>query len=174
MTKQELYSEARARNPDITVDEAVSFFVHALKDPLNPLSCGPCMVGCMLVIQPDHDNIETLLKKYHAFWSTAISFLTAKRSAKDIETLDRQWSQCRCTGIDNNVAGRLHLFVHSMVSWSVSYGPDGGLGVLVNSLIMLFTVTVNAVKAISIAKGRHPKMWPVSPRDLIPFGVISM
>jgi hypothetical protein len=52
-------------NPGISVDAAVAFFVHALKDPTNPLWCAPSVVAAMLVIQLD-ENVEKLLKSYHA------------------------------------------------------------------------------------------------------------
>jgi hypothetical protein len=122
------------------------------------------------VIQPDHDDIEILLRKYHTFWSTAIAFLTAKRTVDDVEALDRCWSQCKCAYTHDTTAAKLHMVVNSMLEWVTTFGRYGGLGLLVDNLVMTFTITVDAVKTVSVAKGRHPELWPASPKDLMPNG----
>src|SRR5882762_6309501 len=45
----------------VTVDEAVSFIVEALEDPLNPRWCGPSITACMVVIKMDHNTAEALI-----------------------------------------------------------------------------------------------------------------
>lgn len=168
-----LYSEARARNPGVSVDDALTFFVRSLADPLNPLCCCPSVVASILVIQPDKDNINNLLKSSHALWSTAISFLTVERSLADIEALGRRWAQCTCTTTGLSVDTQLHLLVHLLASRGFTFGPGGGLSILLKSLVRMFVDAFHSVNVVRVAKGRSPKMWPVSPRDLIPYGVIS-
>jgi hypothetical protein len=167
----ELYFAAQGMNPGISIDAAVAFFVHALKDPINPLWCGPSVVAAMLVIQPD-ENIEKLLKSYHAFCSTAISFVTVERSPQDIEALNHRWSQCRCKYSGDNVETRLHHLALSFISLGPPSGPDGGLGILVNCLIRLFVTSAEILSAVSVAKGYKSEMWPVSPGVLIPYSKV--
>jgi hypothetical protein len=131
------------------------------------------MVGCLLVIQPDHDNIEALLRTYHTFWSTALAFLTVKRVSADVEALDRNWAQCGCLYTHNIMAAKIHSLANSMINWTTTRGQHGGLGILINHLVLTFTATINAVKTVSVAKGRHPEVWPASPKDLMPHGTTS-
>jgi hypothetical protein len=165
MSVHDLYGDARAANPGVTVDDAVAFLVHTLKDPCNPLSCGPSAVAAILVIQPDDDNIEHLLKSYHTLFSTAISFLSADRSLRDMEALERRWGLCRCATMGSDVEAGLHMLAHSLISWE---GPSG-FRLLIDYFVALFAITVPSVNAVRIAKGRNAKMWPVSPGDLIPY-----
>jgi hypothetical protein len=164
----ELYLDAREMNPGISIDAAVAFFVHALKDPINPLWCSASVVAAMLVIQPD-ENVEKLLKSHHALWSTSISFITVERTPQDIEALNRRWSQCKCNYNGDNIESRLHLLALSFISLGPPSGPDGGLGILIHSLLRLFVTSAEVLRAVSVAKGRKSGMWPVSPRDLIPY-----
>lgn len=122
----------------------------------------------MLVIQPD-ENVENLLKSYHALWSTAISFITIERTPQDIGALNRRWSQCTCNYNGDNIESRLHLLALSFISLGPPSGPDGGLGILIHSLLRLFVTSAEVLRAVSVAKGRKSGMWPVSPRDLIPY-----
>lgn len=165
-----IYRDASARNDGVTIDDAVTFFVDALQDPWEPRWCGPCLVGCMLVIQPGPDNVESHLRQYHNFWSTAIAFLTAKRTLPELNALEERWGFCTCgSNTDSVVAAKLH-YIAGVFNWSKSSGGQGGLGLLIDHLALMFTVTVESVKTVSIAKGRHPDVWPASPTDLMPYG----
>jgi hypothetical protein len=166
---EDLYSSARAAGHGVAVHDAVAFFVQALKDPCNPLSCCPSVVAAFLVIQPNPNNIEHLLKSYHTLWSTAISFLSADRSLQDMEALEDRWGHCRCKTSAFGVDGRLHTLAESLISWNAPGSPDSAFSVFINTLVALFATTFNSVNAVRIAKGRNSKMWPVSPGDLIPY-----
>jgi hypothetical protein len=44
---------------------------------------------------------------------------------------------------------------------------------VVDRLARFFADIVIKVKPSSVAKGRHPELWPTTPKDLIPYGVKS-
>jgi len=44
------------------------------------------------------------------------------------------------------------------------------LGVVVEYFVNFFEDAVTKVKPFSVAKGRHPEIWPSTPKDLIPYG----
>ena len=169
----------------VTVDEAVSFIAETLEDPLNPRWCGPCITACMVVIQLHHDTAEVVINKHHILGSTIVAFLTAKRSIADIEALASRWSKCRCSIAEissHASAGRLHYIVVGMMpvlaKISASHRAVGRfgdkvdvLGVVVENFARFFMDAVSKVKPFSVAKGRHPEIWPTTPTDLIPYGV---
>jgi hypothetical protein len=171
-----------------TVDEAIAFIVEALKDPLNPRWCAPSIVGCMVMIQPDTAEgddtakLEALINRNHLFGSTIVAFLTAERSLTAINGLASGWSKCNCSYadfIDNLDAMPIHQTLTSMVSEhmtsnsNVKYGKDGKFDVLkgvVRNFARFFESAVGRVKPLSISKGRHPEIWPATPKDIIPYG----
>jgi hypothetical protein len=180
----------RTLDMGVTVDEAVSFIVEALKNPLKPRWCGQSIVACMIVIQNDHDSAEFLINKNHLFGASIVAFLTAKRSIADIETLSSTWSNCECSyDAVTNHGGAIP--VHHLVAAicpileKFSANPDNrsrGMGrmgrfrdnplKMVASGFAQFVVdAVRKVKPFSVAKGRHPEIWPPTPKDLIPFGL---
>lgn len=97
----------------VTVDEAVSFIVEALKDPLNPRWCGSCIVACMIVIEVDHNTAGTLINANHLFGSTIPAFITAKRTIATIEALVSSWSKCNCPYVDVTDHG---VAIHHLVA----------------------------------------------------------
>ena len=170
-------------------DEAISFLVEALDNPLNPRWCGPSLAACTIVIKADDRTTESLANGNHLFGSTIIAFLTAERSLTDIETLDNHWAICTCSPSDvigHNHADLMHRLFADM---SVSFGgmmtdPSkraGGrfgdkldvLWSVVDQLARFLADIISKVKPSSIAKGRHPEIWPTTPKDLIPYGVKS-
>jgi hypothetical protein len=169
----------------VTVDEAVSFIVETLEDPLKPRWCGPCITACMVVIQLHHDTAEAVINKNHILGSTIAVFLTAKRSIADIEALASCWSKCRCSIAEissHRSAGQLHYIVVGMVpvlaKISANYRAIGRfgdtvdvLGAVVENFARFFMDAVRKAKPFSVAKGRHPEIWPATPTDLIPYGV---
>jgi hypothetical protein len=60
-----------------------------------------------------------------------------------------------------------------LLSWVPPSPLDYSLWTLAQPLLgdlalRTLAVTVDAVKTVSVAKGRRPDMWPVSPHDLLP------
>src|ERR1700735_4135 len=82
LTVRDQIDSGRTLEMGLTVDEAVSFIIEALKDPLKPRWCGQSIVTSMIVIQFGHNSAESL---------------TAKRTITDIETLASTWSKCECS-----------------------------------------------------------------------------
>ena len=174
----------------ITVDEAVSFIVEALEDPLNPRWCGPCIAACMVVIKFHHDTAETLINRNHLFGSTIVAFLTAKRSIADIEALEARWSVCKCS-LDHITGHGGAVAVHCVVMATMNPALEvlsadprnravGRFGdrvdviwSVVDHLARFLADAIVKVKPFSVAKGRHPEIWPNSPKDLIPYGMQS-
>jgi hypothetical protein len=171
---------------DVT-EQAIAFLVDALEDPLQPRWCGPAVAACMLVIKADERTTENLVNGNHLLGSTIIAFLTAERSLADIETLDDHWAVCGCSSshvIGHKRAELMHrLFAHmgpsvaSLIS-DPSNSAGGRFGdkidvlwIVVDQFARFLSDIVCKVKAFSIAKGRHPEIWPTSPKDLIPYGV---
>jgi hypothetical protein len=174
----------------VTVEEAISFIVEALKDPYNPRWCAPCIVSCILIIRLHHQSVGGIVKRNHSLCSSVVSFVTAKRSAADIEALDAHWARCECSQIDtrgNNNATAIHAVVSGLettqriVASDPNHGQDEAIGRFGNEIDVIGAVFHNLVqfldhalrkaKAFSIAKGRHPEIWPATPKDVIPYGV---
>jgi len=184
------FDPGHAVDMGITVDEAVSFIVEALEDPLNPRWCGPCVAACMVVIMFDHNTAETLINRNHIFGSTIVAFLTAKRSIADIETLEANWSICKCSR-DHTIGHGGAVAVHNIVTGTMepilamlsadhrnrAVGRFGDrvdvIWSVVDHLARFLADAITKVKPFSVAKGRHPEIWPTSPKDLIPYGVQS-
>jgi len=141
----------------------------------------------MTVIKLDHDTAESLINKYHTFGSTIVAFLTVERSVEDIEALASRWSRCDCSSnaFGNDLCMRMHRIVVGMVPVLAQFNADpknrnraGGrfkdridiFGTMVEHLSGFFEDAVDKVKPFSIAKGRHPEIWPATPTDLIPYG----
>jgi hypothetical protein len=162
--------------------------VEAFKDPLNPSRCVPSIMACMLVIQPDlpdghyddGNEREALINRNHPFATAIIAFLTVKRSVSSIKKLASRWSKCSCAHTDIAALGpamRIHQIATIMaVTPSGSgprYGGDGDMGAIetiVRNFTQWFEGTIAKVKPFSIAKGRHPDLWPATPNDIIPYG----
>lgn len=170
----------------ITVDDAVSFIVEALEDPLNPCWCGPCIAACMIVIKFDHNTAETLINRNHLFGSTIVTFLTAKRSIADIEALETRWSVCKCSPdrVTNRAAVVHDIVVGTMEpAIAVLSGDPRNRAVgrfgdkvdviwsVLDHLARFLADAIIKVKPFSVATGRHPEIWPTTPKDLIPYGV---
>lgn len=166
------------------VNEAISFIVEALKDPLNPRWCAPSIIACMVVIQPDVvngddiDELEALVNRNHQFGTTIIAFLTAKRSLADIESLASRWSECSCSYDNNTMAMLVHQICATMcpmirIASERRRGKEGKFKTfeaVVRNFARFFENAVRNVKPFSISKGRHPEIWPVTPKDIIPYG----
>ena len=164
-----LYPEARKAN--IVPDDAVNAFVEGLRDPANPHFCAPCLLGCLLAIQPGPQNKDILSEKYHGFWSAAINFLTLDRTSEAINTLDTRMSnaQCKCP-TDSTIIATLH-HLYKLFNLTSERGTYGDLAALVGNLNMIFGAVIRTVKAVTVAKGRHREtLWPTSPEDLMPYG----
>jgi hypothetical protein len=190
LTVRDQVDPERTLDMGVTVDEAVSFIVEALEDPLKPRWCGQSIVACMIVIQLDHNSAESLINKNHLFGATIVAFLTAKRSIADIETLSSTWSNCECSyeAVANHGGA---IPVHHLVAGicpileKLSADPDNrsrGMGkmgrfgdnalkMVADRFAQFFVDAVSKVKPFSVAKGRHPEIWPPTPKDLIPFGL---
>jgi hypothetical protein len=159
----------------ISADGAVAFLVEALEDPLNPRWCGQCTMAGILVIKLDHNSAESVINKNHLFGSTIVSFLTAKRSSAEIETLESSWSQCNCSVADvigHRGALALHRII-DVVQPTVARGQHNKLevvGTVVEKLLEFFEDATSNAKPFSIAVCRHPRIWPAKPTDLIPYG----
>lgn len=160
----------------VTVNEAVSFIVEALEDPLNPRWCALSLMASMAVIELDH-SVETLINANHLFGSIIATFLTAKRTIADIKTLESRWSKCNCSYAsltDHGSATRIHFIIVQMApvlaKHSSKYGEVDPFRKVVKKLTQYFKDAVTKVKPFSVAKGRHPEIWPATPKDLIPYG----
>jgi len=93
-------------NIGLLANEAITFLVEALENPLRPRQCGPSIAACMMAIKADGRTTGNLLNGNYLFCSTIIAFLTAKCSLVDIEALDHHWAICRCSSSD--VMGHNH------------------------------------------------------------------
>jgi len=163
-----------------TVDDAVSFIIEALEDPLNPRWCASSIIASMVVIRLDHQTTETLINANHVFGSTIAAFLTAKRSTEDIITLASRWSKCNCSDADitqhGDAARNIHVVVAGMAPVIAKYSSDPKYGEVdhfrrvVENFAQFFEDAVTKVKPFSVAQGRHPEIWPATPKDLIPYG----
>lgn len=173
----------------VTVDEAVSFITEAFANPLNPRWCAPCIVACMIVIQLDHNSAESLINGNHLFGSAIIAFLSAERSITAMEALASNWCKCKCSYADvtRHVSAKsVHHIVAGMEPVLAKLSTDPKLrnraigrfgdrvdvlGTMMEHLARFFVDAVSKVKPFSVAKGRHPEIWPTTPKDLIPYGV---
>jgi hypothetical protein len=189
LTIRDKYDPDHSFDLGVTVDESISFIIETLEDPLNPRWCAACIVACMSVIKYDHNTAESLINKYHPFGSTIVAFLTAERSVAEIEALASRWSACSCSS--SNVFGsglsmRVHRIVVGMMPVLANLSADPKnrangkfedkidvFGIMVNNLAGFIKDAVGKVKPFSLAKGRHPEIWPATPTDLIPYGVQS-
>jgi hypothetical protein len=165
-------------------DEAVTFIVEALEDLLNPHWCSPCIAACMVVIKFDHNTAETLINRNHLFGSAIVGFLTAKRSIADIKALEAHWSVCKCS-LDHMTSHGGALAVHNLVIGTMApalailsadprnhaVGRFGDkvdvIWSVLNHLARFLANAILKVKPFSIVKGRHPEIWPTTPKDLI-------
>jgi hypothetical protein len=171
----------------VAVHEAISFILEALKDPLNPSWCAPSIMACMLVIQPDlpdgDDDIDerkALVNRNHLFGTTIAAFLTIERSISSIEKLASRWSKCSCSHADianHGTAMPIHRIVIVMGLTFSGDGPRYGRGgmlepfeAVVRNFGQWLEGAIAKVKPFSIAKGRHPDLWPTTPKDIIPYG----
>lgn len=164
----------------VSVDEAISFMMDALRDPLKPGWCGPCIMACLLVIQPDPvedpDRLATLINRNHLLCSTIVAFLTVKRSITAMEKLASCWSKCGCSYADSSIAMSLHKLVVIMTnitSRNPEYSEDGkadALEVVVRNFARFVQAALDKAKPSSLTKGRHPEIWPTTPTDIIPYG----
>ena len=193
LTVRDQIDFGRTLDMGLTVDEAVNFIIEALEDLLKPRWCGQSIVACMIVIQFDHNSAESLINKNHLFGTTIVAFLTAKRTITDIETLASTWSKCECSYgaiAPHGGAVLVHHPAHHLVaamfpilakrfadpeyhnsgmSRIVRFG-DNALKMVADCFAQFFIDAVSKVKPFSVAKGRHPEIWPATPKDLIPFG----
>lgn len=172
----------------VTVAEAVSFIVEAIKDPHKPRWCGPCIMSCFVVIRIHHEDMEIVVKRNHSLGSAVVAFLTAKRSTADIEALDAHWARCQCSQADirgNNTAMAVHVIVAGLGPTLGVLNSDPAnhnraigrykdnvdmIGVVIHGLVQFLEDALHHVKPLSLAKGRHPEVWPATPSDLIPYG----
>jgi hypothetical protein len=168
----------------VTVSKAISFIVEALEDPLNPRWCAPCITACIMVLMPDPDGDDTdeignIISRNHLFCSTIVAFLTAKRSIAAIEKLSSRWSKCSCSHadiIDHGLAMPIHQLVarmHILADGDPRFGKDSKiytLKTITRNFAQFFEDAVKKVKRSSIAKGRHPEIWPATLKDIIPYG----
>jgi hypothetical protein len=164
-----LYSEVDRTG--IAIDDAVNVFVEGLRDPGRPRHCAPCLLGCLLAIQPGPQNKDILCEKFHSFWATAIRFLTMDRTSEAIEALDAWMSETQCTcPTDSTLIANLHR-LYMLFDLKSKRGAYGSLAVLVSNLNIIFGSTIRTVKAVQVANGRHKEtLWPTSPEDLMPYG----
>jgi hypothetical protein len=188
-TIRDTHDPEHTLNLGVTVDEAVSFIVKALEDPLNPRWCGSCIVACMIVIELDHNTADTLINANHLFGSTILAFLTAKRTIATIEALVSSWSKCKCSYGDVTDHGNSAVTIHRLVARlepvfaQLSVDPElrkravsrfGNkvtiLGMVIEHFAQFFVDAASKVKPFTVAKGRHPEIWPVVSKDLIPYG----
>ncbi|KIM78695.1 hypothetical protein PILCRDRAFT_10920 [Piloderma croceum F 1598] len=170
-------------NTRVFTNEAISFLVEALEDPLKPRWCGPSIAASMEVICVDDRTPRTLVDGNHLLGSTVIAFLTAKRSLIDLETLNGSWAVCRCSSEDvigDNRAELMHHFAAASPARLITDSSKGRfgdkvdvLGTVANQLACFLSEIFGDVKPFTIAKGRHPEKWPTTPQDLIPYGVKS-
>jgi hypothetical protein len=168
-----LYAEVRKTGINIVVEDAVNVFVQGLEDPARPRHCAPCLLGCLLAIQPGPQNKDILCQKFHGFWSAAIRFLTLDRTSEAIDALDAWMSETQCTCPTNTLITNLH-HLYTLFNLTSKRGTYGSLAALVGNLNMIFGATIRPVKAVTVAKGRHRETrWPTSPEDLMPYGVSS-
>jgi hypothetical protein len=191
LTIRDKYDPDHSFDIGVTVDEAISFIIEALEDPLNPRWCAACIMACMTVITLDHNTAESLINKYHPFGSTIVAFLTAERSVAEIEALASRWSACSCSSdvFGSDLSMRVHSIVVGMVPViaKLNADPDNRnrangrfkdkidvFGTMVKNLARFFADAVGKVKPFSLAKGRHPEIWPATPMDLIPYGAQSL
>jgi hypothetical protein len=168
----------------VAVYEAISFIVEALKDPLNPSWCLPSILACILVINPDlpegqddGEEREALINRNHPFAAAIVAFITVQRSVSSIKKLANRWSKCNCayTGISaHDPAMRIHQIVTMMgINRGRPYGEDGNMDeieTIVRNFSQWIEGAIVKVKPFSIAKGRHPDLWPATPKDIIPYG----
>lgn len=154
-----------------TVDEAIAFIIEALEDPLNPRWCAASVMVCAFVIH-DQNAPESLLNANHLFGSTIVAFLTAKRSIADIKTLDSRWSNCSCSYADITNHGRAMLIHRVVAATAPTFTIEKiePLHKVVDTFALYFEDAVIKMKPFSVAKGRHPEIWPTTPQDLIPYG----
>jgi hypothetical protein len=164
-------------NLGVTVDEAVSFIMKALGDPLNPRWCGSCIVACMIVIELDHNTADTLINANHLFGSTILAFLTTKRTIATIEALVSSWSKCKCSYGDVTDHGNSAVTIHHLVARlepffaQLSVDPElrkrtvsrfGNkvtiLGMIIEHFAQFFVDAASKVKPFTVAKGRHPEI----------------
>ena len=165
--------------PNFT-NEAISFLVDALKDPLKPRWCGPSIAASTEVIWTDDRAAENLVNGNHLFSSTIIAFLTAKRSLIDLETLNDHWAVCRCSSEDvigDNHAKLMHCIgATASLKRLITDSPEGrfgALGTVADQLVCFLSGIFGDMKPFTIAKGRYAEIWPTKPQDLIPYGVKS-
>lgn len=167
--------------PGVYTNEAISFLVEALEDPLKPRWCGPSIAASTEVICDDDRTTKNLVNGNHLFGSTIIAFLTAKRSLIDLETLNDSWAVCRCSLEDvvgDNCAKSMHHFAAAAslvrLITDSSKGRFGDvLWTVARQLACFLSQIFGDVKPFTIAKGRHVEIWPTVPQDLIPYGVKS-
>jgi len=164
-----LYSEANRSG--ISVDDAVNVFVEGLRDPARPRNCAPCLLGCLLAIQPGPQNKDILCEKFHGFWAAAIRFLTLDRTSEAVEALDAWMSETQCTcPTDSTLIANLHR-LYMLFGLTSKRGAYGSLAAFVGNLNIIFGSTIRTVKAVQVANGRHREtLWPTSPEDLMPYG----
>jgi hypothetical protein len=171
----------------VTLDEAVSFIIEALEDPLNPRWCGPSISACMMVIR-HHNTAGTIINGNRLFGSAIVAFLTAKRSIATIETLASRWYTCECSHAaikGHGIAVAAHELAEvTPIIMTLSTLPENQqrafgrfgdkndvLRAMIERFVEYLEDAVRKVKPSSVAKGRHPEIWPATPRDLIPYGV---
>jgi hypothetical protein len=120
-----------------------------------------------------------------------VAFVTAKRSTTDFEALDARWARCKCSQTDvrnHSNAAAIHTVVsiletpYRIVESEAERGQGIATGRFGNKIDMLGAVFRNFVhfldnaldnlnaKAFSVARGRHPEIWPATPKDVIPYG----
>jgi hypothetical protein len=179
-------------NLKVTIAEAVSFIVEALRDPQSPRWCAPGVMACFTVLRIYHKygnhDLGDIVEQSHSFGSTMVAFLTAERSIADIESLDAVWAPCQCSQADiksNNVVTEVHSLGSQIVADfrtrshnlndSRPYGRFGNKADIIASvfhnIVHFLCEGIERVKPFSIARGRHPEIWPAAPNDLIPFGM---
>jgi hypothetical protein len=168
----------------VFTDEAISFLVEALEDPLKPRWCGPSIAASTEVICVDDRTTKSLVNGNHLFGSTIIAFLTAKRSLIDLETLNDSWAVCRCSSEDvigDNHAELMHHFAAAAsLTRLITDSSPGRFGrkvdvlwTVAKQLACFLSQIFGDVKPFTIAKGRYAEIWPTVPQDLIPYGVKS-
>jgi hypothetical protein len=142
----------------------------------------------MIVIEVDNNTADTLINANHLFGSTILAFITARRTIATIEALVSTWSKCSCSYADvtgHGSAVAIHRLVARLeaVFAQLSVEPEllkravsrfGNkvtiLGMVIEHFAQFFVDAASKVKPFSVAKGRHPEIWPVTSKDFIPYG----
>lgn len=155
-------------------DQLVEFYVDALEDPLKPRWCGPSILQCIVTLR-DKINLTELMYDHHIFWSTAIKFLTVKRTTEDIQSLDATWSYCRCDLGVNVIATRIHGQFRETRSRRARRDhriAHVKLSDTMKHIIWPFAHLNSMTDSKKVARGTRPDYWPTSPMDLMPFGML--